>query len=139
MACLCRNRRIVEAVEFARQVLSPLRGVFASRSTAYDVMLADVVALLAYVNPEVRLVARSVQSIAAPGCLVIAYPCSPCAFAITQASSMKALLEQGQREAVADMVNAAILESLQHSHGRQERPQVFSPHALRFLSGQSCS
>ena len=43
---------------------------------------------------------------------------------------MKALLEQGQREAVADMVNAAILESSQHSHGRQERPQVRSPHAL---------
>ena len=80
MVCFRRNRKIDEAVEFARQVLSPLRGVFASRSTAYDAMLADVVALLAYVTPEVRLVGCPVQSIASavarPGCLVLANRCT---------------------------------------------------------------
>lgn len=40
-------------MEYARHVLSPLRGVFAARSSAYDALLADVVALLAYVEPEV--------------------------------------------------------------------------------------
>ena len=49
-----RDGQIDEAVNFAREVLSPMRGLFAHRSPNYDAMLADVVALLAYINPQVR-------------------------------------------------------------------------------------
>ncbi len=39
---------------FAQASLSPMRGLLTHRNRAYDAMLHDVVALLAYENPMVR-------------------------------------------------------------------------------------
>ena len=44
---------IDKAVQHAQATLAPLRGMLSHRSRAYDVMLKDVVALLAYQSPEV--------------------------------------------------------------------------------------
>ncbi|BDA46674.1 Ran-binding protein 10 [Coccomyxa sp. Obi] len=48
---LIREDRIEEAVIFAQASLSPMRGLLTHRNRAYDAMLHDVVALLAYENP----------------------------------------------------------------------------------------
>jgi len=40
-------------VRFAQETLSPLRGIISHRSTDYDAMLHDTVALIAYEEPEV--------------------------------------------------------------------------------------
>ena len=50
---VCRERRINDAVRFAQETLSPLRGIMAHRSSEYDAMLHDTVALIAYEEPEV--------------------------------------------------------------------------------------
>lgn len=52
-AC-CRQGKIEEAVIFAQASLSPMRGLLTHRNRAYDAMLHDVVALLAYEDPLVR-------------------------------------------------------------------------------------
>ena len=52
--CCRRERRVNEAVKFAQETLSPLRGIMAHRSKEYDAMLHDTVALIAYEQPEVR-------------------------------------------------------------------------------------
>ena len=44
---------MAEAVNFARVTMAPLRGLLSHRSLAYDEMLRDVIALLAYPKPEV--------------------------------------------------------------------------------------
>ena len=53
--CSCREGKINEAVRFAQETLSPLRGIMAHRSKEYDAMLHDTVALIAYEQPAVRL------------------------------------------------------------------------------------
>lgn len=50
----CRSGDAEAAVRYARTVLSPLRGMFSMHTGSYDAMLADVVALLVYENPQVR-------------------------------------------------------------------------------------
>lgn len=50
-----RNQKLEEAVRLGQEHLSLMRGAFSSRSSQFDAMLKDVVALLAYVNPEVGL------------------------------------------------------------------------------------
>ena len=50
----CREKKINDAVRFAQETLSPLRGIMSHRSTEYDAMLHDTVALIAYEEPEVR-------------------------------------------------------------------------------------
>ena len=52
---VCRANQIEEAVAFAQASLSPLRGLLSHRNRAYDAMLHDIVALLAYEDPLVRL------------------------------------------------------------------------------------
>ena len=49
-----REQKLEEAVAMARESLSFMRGAFLSRSDNFDAMLRDVVALLAYVQPEVK-------------------------------------------------------------------------------------
>ena len=48
-----RTGDVAEAVNFARVTMAPLRGLLSHRSLAYDEMLRDVIALLAYPRPEV--------------------------------------------------------------------------------------
>ena len=57
MSCVCRAGKIEEAVVFAQTSLAPLRGLMTSRMGVSDAMLREVVALLAYENPMVRLIA----------------------------------------------------------------------------------
>ena len=47
-----------EAVVFAQTSLAPLRGLMTSRMGVSDAMLREVVALLAYENPMVRVASR---------------------------------------------------------------------------------
>ena len=51
--CAYRDKKINDAVRFAQETLSPLRGIMSHRSTDYDAMLHDTVALIAYEDPEV--------------------------------------------------------------------------------------
>ena len=51
--CAYREKKINDAVRFAQETLSPLRGIMSHRSTDYDAMLHDTVALIAYEEPEV--------------------------------------------------------------------------------------
>ncbi|EIE19632.1 SPRY-domain-containing protein [Coccomyxa subellipsoidea C-169] len=74
---LIRQGKIEEAVIFAQASLSPMRGLLTHRNRAYDAMLHDVVALLAYEDPL--------------------------------DSPLAGLMHLAQREAAADVVNAAIL------------------------------
>lgn len=48
-----REKKVNDAVRFAQETLSPLRGIMSHRSTDYDAMLHDTVALIAYEEPEV--------------------------------------------------------------------------------------
>ena len=52
---LRRAGQIEEAVAFAQASLAPLRGLLSHRNRAYDAMLHDVIALLAYEQPLVRI------------------------------------------------------------------------------------
>ena len=54
----CREGRVSDALAYAQGDLARLRGVLAYSSRAYDAMLQDVVALLAYERPLVRLSRR---------------------------------------------------------------------------------
>ncbi len=49
-----RGGRTADALAFAQGDLARLRGVLAYSSRAYDAMLQDVVALLAYERPQAR-------------------------------------------------------------------------------------
>lgn len=49
----CRQDKIEESVMFAQASLAPMRGLLTHRNRAYDAMLHDVVALLAYEDPLV--------------------------------------------------------------------------------------
>ncbi len=49
-----RQGKIEESVVFAQASLAPMRGLLTHRNRAYDAMLHDVVALLAYEDPVVR-------------------------------------------------------------------------------------
>ena len=49
----CRQGMVEEAVVFAQASLSPMRGLLTHRNRAYDAMLHDVIALLAYEDPLV--------------------------------------------------------------------------------------
>ena len=50
---------------------------------------------------------------------------------LSQASPMKALLDQGQREAVADLVNAAVLDlAAGHRHSFKTPPRQVTHHGL---------
>ena len=51
-----REKRINDAVRFAQETLSPLRGIMSHRSKEYDAMLHDTVALIAYEDAEVGFV-----------------------------------------------------------------------------------
>ena len=51
--CACRQRRAEEAAQYAQQELAPLRGRLHNLSKEYDEMLHDVMALIAYEDPEV--------------------------------------------------------------------------------------
>lgn len=53
LSSLCRADKIEEAVSFAQSSLAPLRSLLSSRRSVSDVMLHEVVALLAYENPMV--------------------------------------------------------------------------------------
>ena len=53
LLCFCRAGKVEAAVSLARTDLAPLRGRFLGRSEEFDAMLHDVVALLAYTEPEV--------------------------------------------------------------------------------------
>ena len=53
---LRRAGQIEEAVAFAQASLAPLRGLLSHRNRAYDAMLHDVIALLAYEQPLVRII-----------------------------------------------------------------------------------
>ena len=55
MVCACRTDKIEEAVVFAQTSLAPLRGLMTSRMGVSDAMLREVVALLAYEDPMVRV------------------------------------------------------------------------------------
>ncbi|KAK9826873.1 hypothetical protein WJX81_006034 [Elliptochloris bilobata] len=93
---LVREGRVDGALAYAQGDLARLRGVLAYSSRAYDAMLLDVVALLAYEQPH--------------------------------ESEVAGLLGLAQREAVADVVNAALLATaaapapgLAHCHATNER------------------
>ena len=51
----CRAGQVEEAVAYARSSLAPLRGILAHRNRTYDAQLRDIVALLAYEDPMVRV------------------------------------------------------------------------------------
>lgn len=55
----CRHDKIDEAANFAATNMSMLTGLLRHRSPAYDAVLQDVVALIAYMHPEVSLGACS--------------------------------------------------------------------------------
>jgi len=59
-------------VRFAQETLSPLRGIMSHRSTDYDAMLHDTVALIAYEEPEVSnaLFAYHLHALSAVTCLI---------------------------------------------------------------------
>ena len=61
MSCACRANKIEEAVTFAQTSLAPLRGLLTSRQGVSDAMLHEVVALLAYDNPMVRVPSQLVS------------------------------------------------------------------------------
>lgn len=50
-----RENKIEEAVHVAQSGLAPLRGLLSHKNRTYDAMLHDVIALLAYEKPLVRL------------------------------------------------------------------------------------
>lgn len=55
VSAACRAGKIEEAVVFAQTSLAPLRGLMTSRMGVSDAMLREVIALLAYENPMVRV------------------------------------------------------------------------------------
>ncbi|KAL3159307.1 hypothetical protein ABBQ32_011261 [Trebouxia sp. C0010 RCD-2024] len=98
---LIREKRINDAIRFAQDVLSPLRGIMSHRSKEYDAMLHDTVALIAYEEPE--------------------------------ESPMYQLLDDAQREVVADVVNAALLASASGKPKWEAKPQAHLEQILRQL------
>lgn len=98
---LIREKKINDAVRFAQETLSPLRGIMSHRSTDYDAMLHDTVALIAYEEPE--------------------------------DSPMQQLLDDAQREVVADVVNAALLASASGKPKWEVKPQAHLEQILRQL------
>lgn len=98
---LIRERRINDAVRFAQETLSPLRGIMAHRSSEYDAMLHDTVALIAYEEPE--------------------------------ESPMCQLLDNAQRQVVADVVNAALLAAATGKPKWEVKPQAHLEQILRQL------
>ena len=59
---VCRAGKVEAAVSLARTDLAPLRGRFLGRSEEFDAMLHDVVALLAYTEPEVQVLTKFAPS-----------------------------------------------------------------------------
>ena len=70
MHVLCRQQKTAQAVEFARSQLAPLRSLLQQAAPAYNDMLHDVSAILAYEQPEVRPAASP------SACAALALGCS---------------------------------------------------------------
>ncbi|KAK9806165.1 hypothetical protein WJX72_003712 [[Myrmecia] bisecta] len=100
---LIRDKDIEGAVKFAQEVLAPLRGLLAHRSRGYEAMLHDVVALVAYEDP--------------------------------QESPLAGLLDPLQREAVADVINSAIIGAAAGKIQWESRPQPALERLLQQLVG----